>query len=389
MFRPYAPSNELTYSIHLVVSGDNVIYLLSRSLKLPEDMISTLPIDLDLSTLVATIYATKSQHIINEAKGITLFAPSNAAFGRLGIAMKYLLLPEEESKKKLQTLLAFHAAKNIFYTDKLRVGAVNSQTLAGADITINKTEDGSVYVRGIGAKDGSDRSVIAKVSESDKLVANGVVHKIDRVELPHNIKISATDLLRGIESSTFLAVMKHANLNDILEDDKKYTILAPTDRAFARINLTALLNDQERLNRVARLHILTVPIQKGDTDSLLGYDAEYPTLLSKDDKIGVREVGDNQYVLDVKGSWGSDGSSSRVLGYGQTTYGGGVIQLEDVLIPKDDASLAPHNGLRWWQILLIVLGALLGVVILAVVGFYAWKWWQNRRGGYIALGEDQ
>jgi hypothetical protein len=137
------------------------------------------------------------------------------------------------------------------------------------------------------------------------------------------------------------------------------------------------------------LHILTVPIQKGDTDSLLGYDAEYPTLLSKDDKIGVREVGDNQYVLDVKGSWGSDGSSSRVLGYGQTTYGGGVIQLEDVLIPKDDASLSPHNGLRWWQILLIVLGALLGVAILAVVGFYAWKWWQNRRGGYIALGEDQ
>lgn len=383
------PFKRANVSILLVVSGDSVIYLLSRSLKLPEDMISTLPIDLDLSTLVATIYATESQHIINEAKGITLFAPSNAAFGRLGIATKYLLLPEEESKKKLQTLLAFHAAKNIFYTDKLRVGAVNSQTLAGADITINKTEDGSVYVRGIGAKDGSDRSVIAKVSESDKLVANGVVHKIDRVELPHNIKISATDLLRGIESSTFLAVMKHANLNDILEDDKKYTILAPTDRAFARINLTALLNDKERLNRVVRLHILTVPIQKGDTDSLLGYDAEYPTLLSKDDKIGVREVGDNQYVLDVKGSWGSDGSSSRVLGYGQTTYGGGVIQLEDVLIPKDDASLSPHNGLRWWQILLIVLGALLGVAILAVVGFYAWKWWQNRRGGYIALGEDQ
>lgn len=372
----------------VVVSGESVIYLLSRSLKLPEDIISTLPIDLDLSMLVATIYATDSQRIISEAKGITLFAPSNAAFERLGLVTKYLLLPEEESKRKLQTLLTFHVTKEIFYTDKMRVGAVNSQTLAGADITVNKTEDGDVFVRGIGAKNGEDRSVIAKVFKSDKLVANGVVDKIDRVELPHNIKISSTDLLRGIEASTFFAVMEHANLSYILDEDNEYTILAPTDRAFARINLTDLLDDQEKLKRVARLHILTAPIQKGESDSLLGNDAEYPTLLSKDDKIGVRQVADNQYVVDVKGSRGGDGSSSRVLGYGQTTYGGGVIQIEEVLFPKNDESRSPHKGLRWWQILLIVLGVVLGLAILAVVGFYGWKWWQKRRGGYIALSND-
>lgn len=357
-------------------------------MKLPEDIISTLPLDLDLSTLVATIYATGSRDIINNAKGITLFAPSNAAFERLGLVTKYLLLPEEQSKKKLQTLLAFHATKEIFYTDNMRVGAVNSQTLAGADITVNKTEDGEILLRGIGAKDGSDRSTIAKVFDADNLVSNGVMHKIDRVEMPHNIQISVNDILKGVESSTFLAIMQHANLSDVLEDDRDYTILAPTDRAWSRINLTALLTDHERLQRVARLHVLKSPIKKGNSDSLLGDDREYPTLLSDDDKIGVRQVSDSYYVLDVKGSWGGDGSSSRVLGYGQTSSGGGVIQLEEVLIPKDEPSLSPHKGLKWWHILLIVLGAIVGLILLAAIAFFAWKWYQKRRGGYIALGDD-
>ncbi|KAG2187558.1 hypothetical protein INT44_005247 [Umbelopsis vinacea] len=369
-------------------SDDNVVYLLSRSLKLPEDIISTLPLNLDLSTFVATIYATGSRDVINNAKGITLFAPSNAAFERLGLVTKYLLLPEEQSKKKLQTLLTYHATKEIFYTDNMRVGAVNAQTLAGADITVNKTEDGEILLRGIGAKDGSDRSTIAKVFESDTLVSNGVMHKIDRVELPHNIQISVTDILKGVESSTFMAIFQKANLSDFLEDDRDYTILAPTDRAWSRINLTALLTDHERLQRVARLHILKSPIKKGNSDSLLGDDREYPTLLSDDDKIGVRQVSDSHYVLDVKGSLGGDGSSSRVLGYGQTTSGGGVIQLEEVLIPKGEPTLSPHKGLKWWQILLIVLGAILGLILLAAIGFFAWQWYQKRRGGYIALGDD-
>jgi len=285
-------------------------------------------------------------------------------------------------------LLTFHAAKNVFYADSMRTGAISSQTLAGADITVNKTEEGDIYVRGVGAEDGADRSVVAKVFEADNLVANGVMHKIDRVEMPQNVRISSSDILKGIESSTFLTILRRADLSDIIRKDKEYTILAPTDRAFARINLTSLLRDQKRLERLARLHIVTAPIQKGDPDSLLGDDADYPTMLSDDDRIRIRELAENQYEVDVKGAWGGDGSSSRVLGYGQTTSGGGVIQLDTVLVPKDDESLLPSEGLRWWQILFIVLGVILGLVILAAVALFAWRWWQKRRGGYIALGED-
>ncbi|CAM0139220.1 unnamed protein product [Umbelopsis sp. WA50703] len=372
-----------------ITSGHSVIYLLSRSLKLPEDMIYSLPIDLDLSTLVATIYATNSQDLINDAQGITLFAPSNAAFERLGLVTKYLLLPEEEPKKKLQTLISFHATKSIFYTERMRTGAISSQTLAGADITVNKTEDGDVFVRGIGAKDGADRSVVAKVFQADNLVSNGVMHKIDRVEIPHNIEISARNILKGIESSTFIAIMQHANLSDVIDSGKKYTLLVPNDRAFARVNISDLLNDQKKLERVARLHVLTEPIQNGNADTLLGDDADYPTLLSGDDRIRIREESDNNYLVEVKGSWGGDGSSGRVLGYGQTTDGGGVIQVDTVLVPKSDESFTPSQGLRWWQILLIVIGSIVGLLLLAALVFYGWKWWQNRREGYIALGDDR
>ncbi|KAG2179174.1 hypothetical protein INT43_002024 [Umbelopsis isabellina] len=371
-----------------ITSGKHVIYLLSRSLQLPQDMIYSLPIDLDLSTLVATIYATDSQDLINEAQGITLFAPSNAAFERLGLVTKYLLLPEEESQKKLQTLISFHATKSVFYTGRMRTGAISSQTLAGADITVNKTDDGDVFVRGIGAKDGADRGVVAKVFQADNLVANGVMHKIDRVEIPHNIEISAKNILRGIESSTFIAIMQHANLSDIIESDKKYTLLVPNDRAFARINISALLRDQERLDRVARLHVLTEPIQNGNPDTLFGDDADYPTLLSGDDRIRIKEESDNNYAVEVKGAWGGDGSSARVLGYGRTTDGGGVIQVDTVLVPKNDESFTPSQGLRWWQILLIVIGSIIGLMLLVVLIFYGWKWWQNRREGYIALGDN-
>ncbi|KAF7727962.1 hypothetical protein EC973_006850 [Apophysomyces ossiformis] len=376
----------------------SIIYPVSRALALPDSPLRRLPINLDLSTFVATLYASGSADEIDDAEGITLFAPTNRAFSYLGLLTKHLLQPE--SKEKLQKVIKFHAIRNIYYSNSTKEGEHREVTLAGTEISLNKTKDG-IFLRGSGAADGNDRSVIAKVTESDLLLNNGVAYKIDRVQLPSNLDITNRDLLSVDGTSSILGLLDRTHLGDVLDELRgPYTILAPSDRAFAKLNVSNLLKDQDKLLRIVKLHILPTSLPRleavhSESNQVVNADhddrdrkehkeitkdgVEFGTLL-EDTKVLLRQV-DSGYTVHVQGS---SQDASGVIDIGRASNGGGVIEIDSVLLPAEESG---RRGLAWWAVFLIVVAVLLGLAILALLGYYGYRYWQQRRQGYISLDQ--
>ncbi|CAO3632072.1 unnamed protein product [Mucor fragilis] len=391
-----------------VYVGDNmIIYHIAESLVLPRDPLSRLPVNLDLSTFVATLYASGQDSVIAKAHDISLFAPTNEAFSRLGLLARYLLQPE--AKDKLTQVASYHAVRGVFYTSEMKEGEHREPTLSsGAEINLNKTKEG-LFVRGSGAVDGSDRTVIGKVIKGDMLTSNGVIHTIDRVQLPSTLEVTNKNLLSVEGTNSFLRLLERCDLaRDVLEhlDPKKpYTVLAPSDRAFGKDGLSALYDNREALMRVAKLHILPVALPLLDPDEAssssaygtfrsqeqdkahkgIGYTGtDFPTLLDENNMVTISRNVAGGYSVKVKGSITQE--SADVINYGRSTTGGGVIEIDRVLVPKHEYS---HRGMAWWEIALIVLGSIVGAVFIAVSLYLGWRWYQAHRAGRIQLqGQD-
>lgn len=337
---------------------------------------STLVIDLELSTFIATLYVSEVADDIKKTPAITMFVPTNDAFQELGLVAKYLVHPA--GKEDLQTVLRYHVAKTLLYKEDMQAETHEVTTLANATLRVNPTEDGKIQV---GRPD--TPSEVGSVATADILVRNGVVHKLDRVQVPSHVTITAQDILEGTEAKTMIELLKKAGLLPML-DKQEYILLAPTDTAFAHIDVEALLADQYQLERVAKLHLIPV----GWQDKWLreySSSQEYPTLLSDKDKLTMRETETGELLISVKDQ--SNGPVARVTGMGKTYggVGGGVLQTDTVLIPIRRGFF----GLPWgWSIVLVTGLSLLGSGILGVVGFFVYKIWTRRRLGYRSISSS-
>lgn len=288
-----------------------------------------------------------------------------------------------------------------------------------------------------------------------------VVHFIDQVELPSSVDITLADLLRGGKSTIMAELLVHAGLDWVLNSTEpslselahlgltgwgptfnsdslssdpipfplSFTLLTPTDAAFAHVNLTAYLSSPDLLLDLLKLHIIpslspepanprsasksrpiSLPVPLDGRPLSLKDDVAYLTLLSATSPYGdlaFREEASG-YVVGIKGARGvGDGVNdwATVLGGGRATpkwtkegggdseevqsrqttlsrnkdvrlvngvtRGGGVILIDAVLIP-----FQPSWVMVWgWTVLLVVI---FGIAALTGIGLLAWWWVCNR-----------
>ncbi|KAI7852291.1 FAS1 domain-containing protein [Circinella umbellata] len=350
---------------------NNYIYKVSEPLVLPGDILSKLVIDLNLSTFIATIYVSEVADEIKGSDGITMFVPTNEAFHDLGLVAQYLMHPS--GKSHLQSVLRYHVAQGLLYKEDMIQNPQEMTTLANATIRIESNND-QLVVGPPGA--GSKQAIIG---ETDILVGNGVVHKIDGVQIPDYVEITTRDILIGIEANSMLEVLERASLMDAL-NSTNYIVLAPTDRAFAHMDLDELLQDPYELERLVKLHLVPITWQDNWITSGSKHDTEYPTLLSEYDKIVFREEENGELVVSVKDR--TDKTPAHVIGMGRTVGGkvdGGVLMTDAVLIPIRRGFF----GLPWgWSIFLVTVISLISASILGGCGFIVYKIWTRRRLGY-------
>ncbi|AOF99065.1 MAG: fasciclin domain-containing protein [Blastomonas fulva] len=132
----------------------------------------------DLSTLARAIKAAGLAEALGADTPMTLFAPDNGAFDKVGVdALAELLLPA--NKERLATVLKYHVIPGRLTAADLRKrigdsgGSVEIVTLQGERL------NASVELDQIRLSDASGN--VASIALPDLAASNGVVHGIDQV----------------------------------------------------------------------------------------------------------------------------------------------------------------------------------------------------------------
>merc|ERR1712151_299168 len=125
----------------------------------------------DLSTLVTALAAANLVSALEGAGPFTVFAPSNAAFGKIPSAELGRML-EPENVKELAGILKYHVVSGAAVYSKDLQAAQDVETLQGQVVSITSSADGVII-------NGNSKVILA-----DNAATNGVVHIVDTVLMP-------------------------------------------------------------------------------------------------------------------------------------------------------------------------------------------------------------
>lgn len=134
-----------------------------------KDIVDTAVSAGSFKTLVAAVQAAGLVGVLKGEGPLTVFAPTDEAFKKLPAGtVENLLKPE--NKDKLVSILTYHVVPGRVTADKV-VGLRSAKTVNGQELKVSK-KDGKVMIDN------------ARVTSTDILASNGVIHVIDTVVLP-------------------------------------------------------------------------------------------------------------------------------------------------------------------------------------------------------------
>ncbi len=208
-----------------VAATNGVLHVIDTVLLPPAPAPSILDVvagEHELSILAAAVARAGLGARLDDARArLTLFAPTDAAFGAAGITREAIdAMPIAE----LTQVLAYHVLPA-----EVRAAAVTAGpalTLAELTLFLGTPAPGQVTLNGGNAVRGG-----AEVHAADELAGNGVIHVIDRVLLPPNLPQLA--VYAGLTS--LVDAVTAAGLAPTLSAAGPFTVFAPTDAAFAAL----------------------------------------------------------------------------------------------------------------------------------------------------------
>jgi transforming growth factor-beta-induced protein len=208
------------------------------------DIVDTAVAAGSFKTLAAALQAAGLVDALKGKGPFTVFAPTDEAFAKLPAGTVESLL-KPENKDKLVAILTYHVVGASVLAKDVKAGSV--ATLNGQQIDI-KTSSG-VMVDG------------AKVTSTDIMATNGVIHVIDSVILPSDKDIVTTAVEAG-SFKTLAMLLEKAGLVDALKGKGPFTVFAPTDAAFAKLpkeTVDSLLKpeNKERLASILKYHVVS------------------------------------------------------------------------------------------------------------------------------------
>ncbi|EUC63999.1 carnitine/acyl carnitine carrier protein, putative [Rhizoctonia solani AG-3 Rhs1AP] len=296
------------------VRVDNtIIYLLSRPLSLPPDAMKAALDSLEHTTFTSLLFSS-GLNVSHPAT--TLLVPVNEAFAARGLATKWLMMDDIEAQTGLKRVLMHHiiegvvVGKDLWFEADANMATLDEGgngngkkkswgTVEGSDVRVLKEGD-SVLIEA----SGPDESPIP-LTVLNTLTLTGALHEVSGVLWPRSVRVGIRELGLAADASTMLRLVQRAGFEGIWNGtgipvesvvnvypsltpsakwsngwfggsgsggSKKppapkwtYTLLCPTDAAFARINLTRLLDDHEALVALVRQHIVPIPLAERDS----------------------------------------------------------------------------------------------------------------------------
>jgi transforming growth factor-beta-induced protein len=202
------------------------------------------------TTLVAALTAADLAGTLSGDGPFTVFAPTDDAFAALPAGTVEGLLADIPA---LTDILLYHVVSgNVLAADV--VGLSSAPTLLGQDVSV-RVENGNVFIN-------ESQVVITDITGT-----NGVIHVIDAVLLPMAEEVVETPAETIVDIAvadgrftTLVAALQAAGLDTVLAGDGPFTVFAPTDEAFARLDsgtVEALLNDIPALTNILTYHVVS------------------------------------------------------------------------------------------------------------------------------------
>ena len=135
----------------------------------------------DFSTLVTAVKAADLVSALQGDGPFTVFAPTNAAFGKIDKATLGSLL-QPENKAALANILTYHVvpsklmASDVVAALKKNNGKVEVKGLNGQVLTV-MSKDGKIWIK-------DQKGNYSEIVATDVKADNGVIHVIDTVVMP-------------------------------------------------------------------------------------------------------------------------------------------------------------------------------------------------------------
>jgi uncharacterized surface protein with fasciclin (FAS1) repeats len=156
------------------MSGEKTVMVGGAAMLPSKNIVENAVNSKDHTTLVAAVKAAGLVDTLQSRGPFTVFAPTNAAFGKLPAGTVETLV-KPESKATLTKILTYHVVPGRLEASSLTDGK-KLKTVEGEELTVHAS-GGKVTITD--AKGGSSTVTIANVNQS-----NGVIHVIDTVLMP-------------------------------------------------------------------------------------------------------------------------------------------------------------------------------------------------------------
>lgn len=132
------------------------------------DLVDTLRADGRFKTLIKALEATNMTGVLKSNRGLTVFAPTDAAFAALPAGELDRLMKDPAA---LQKLLTYHVVNATVDSAKIKGARGGVKTVAGTEVALDGSGDGL-------------KANTATIVQADVRPTNGLIHVVDRVLTP-------------------------------------------------------------------------------------------------------------------------------------------------------------------------------------------------------------
>ncbi|XP_056009502.1 transforming growth factor-beta-induced protein ig-h3-like [Ostrea edulis] len=284
----------------------------------------------DLSTLLSKVQSAGLAGAL-QGDALTVFAPTNAAFARLG---SHVLDNLRRNPHLLKEILEYHVVPHTEYS----AGLYNREHLR----TLDTHHD--IIRLSVSSAGGVTLNLNSHVTKADISATNGVVHIIDHAHLMIALFALAVlvqsafggnlvEVLQNNGETTLISLVQQAGLADALLGGE-FTIFAPTNAAFSKLpqsTLDSLQKDTTALANILKYHVVKGSIHKADASNELQLETLAGT------KIRFNIYSHNKAVT-VEGS--------KITNFDLTASNGIVHVIDTVMMPPEGSivDLVAHNS---------------------------------------------
>ena len=238
--------NNTRISVADIIAENGVVHVIDAVLLPPSGSVVDVVVNSDdHNTLEAAVLAADLAGVLSGEGPFTIFAPTDAAFEALPDGALDALLADTDA---LTDVLLYHALGAPVFSSALSNGQT-AVTINGTNAYVSISPNG-VFINN------------ARVSVTDILAENGVVHVIDAVLLPPSGSIVDV-VVNSDDHNTLEAAVLAADLAGTLSGEGPFTVFAPTDAAFEALPdgvLDDLLADTDALTEVLLYHAIGAPV---------------------------------------------------------------------------------------------------------------------------------